>query len=73
MPAYADDVAVAILKDLLDQKWSLTELNETFVELALRRSHGNVAQASRLLGVSRAQLDYRLHGRKQRQPIVRGA
>jgi two-component system, NtrC family, response regulator HydG len=56
------------LEGLLDQRYSLTKLNDTFVELAIRRSHGNVAQAARLLGVSRAQLDYRLHGRKRRRP-----
>ncbi len=52
------------LEALLDEQWSLEDLGEAFVDLALQRTQGNVAQASRLLGVTRAQIDYRLRRRQ---------
>jgi len=59
--------APSALDALLDQQWSLEKVSATLVELALRRTHGNVAQASRMLGVTRAQIDYRL--RRQRSGV----
>lgn len=53
------------LRRLLDENWSLADLSEVFVDLALERSAGNVAQAARLLGVSRAQIDYRMRRRRE--------
>jgi transcriptional regulator with GAF, ATPase, and Fis domain len=52
------------LEALLNEQWSLQDLGEAFVDLALQRTQGNVAQASRLLGVTRAQIDYRLRRRQ---------
>ncbi len=54
------------LHTLLDESWSLAELGDAFVDLALDRTAGNVAQAARLLGVSRAQIDYRIRRRTRR-------
>lgn len=51
------------IETLLDQRWPLAALNDALVDAALRRTHGNVAGAARLLGVSRAQVDYRLRRR----------
>lgn len=59
--------APGVLSTLLDENWSLAQLSEAFVGLALKRSEGNVAQAARLLGVSRAQIDYRLRRRRTRE------
>jgi DNA-binding NtrC family response regulator/predicted hydrocarbon binding protein len=59
--------APEVLSTLLDESWSLAQLSEAFVGLALKRSEGNVAQAARLLGVSRAQIDYRLRRRRTRE------
>lgn len=59
--------APSALDVLLDQQWSLAKVSATLVELALRRTHGNVAQASRMLGVTRARIDYRL--RRQRSGV----
>jgi transcriptional regulator with GAF, ATPase, and Fis domain len=38
----------------------LTEIEEVYIEEAMRMSDGNVSKAATLLGLSRAQLDYRL-------------
>ena len=67
MTAHADGAtgaAAQVLSTLLDESWSLSDLGEAFVDLALERASGNVAQAARLLGVSRAQIDYRLRRRR---------
>ncbi|MGE0811007.1 MAG: sigma 54-interacting transcriptional regulator [Immundisolibacter sp.] len=61
-----EGTAPQALRTLLDENWSLGDLGEAFVELALERSAGNVAQAARLLGVSRAQIDYRIRRRRGR-------
>lgn len=58
--------AAEALRTLLDESWSLAELGEAFVDLALERAAGNVAQAARQLRVSRAQIDYRLRRRIRR-------
>jgi transcriptional regulator with GAF, ATPase, and Fis domain len=44
----------------LESGVSLQELEERMCAAARRRSGGNVAQAARALGWTRAQLDYRL-------------
>lgn len=67
MTAHADGTTGAApqaLNTLLDESWSLADIGDAFVDLALERASGNVAQAARLLGVSRAQIDYRLRRRR---------
>jgi transcriptional regulator with GAF, ATPase, and Fis domain len=61
----------AVLRTLLDEHWSLADIGDAFVDLALERSVGNVAQAARLLGVSRAQIDYRIRRRGGARPAPR--
>ncbi|EGH70165.1 sigma 54-interacting transcriptional regulator, partial [Pseudomonas syringae] len=48
-----------------DQAFSIDELEQRLIQEALDKSEGNLAAASRLLGLSRAQFAYRL---KKRQP-----
>ena len=62
----ANQTSSEALRTLLDESWSLADLGEAFVDLALERSAGNVAQAARLLGMSRAQIDYRIRRRRGR-------
>jgi transcriptional regulator with GAF, ATPase, and Fis domain len=57
------DRARGALQVLLDEGWSLGDVNDALVSLALERSAGNVAKASRQLGLTRAQIDYRLRRR----------
>ena len=57
------DRARGALQVLLDESWSLSDVNDALVSLALERSAGNVAKASRQLGLTRAQIDYRLRRR----------
>jgi two-component system, NtrC family, response regulator HydG len=59
-----DDLAG--LEALLDGRWSLPAVTDALLDTALRRTHGNVAAAARLLGVTRAQVDYRLRGRPKK-------
>jgi hypothetical protein len=40
--------------------FELEELNQAIYALAVRRAEGNIAQAAKMLGISRAQLAYRL-------------
>ncbi|MCL6305565.1 sigma-54-dependent Fis family transcriptional regulator [Pseudomonas syringae] len=48
-----------------DQTFSIDDLEQRLIQEALDKSEGNLAAASRLLGLSRAQFAYRL---KKRQP-----
>ncbi|MCF5355066.1 AAA family ATPase, partial [Pseudomonas syringae] len=48
-----------------DKAFSIDELEQRLIQEALDKSEGNLAAASRLLGLSRAQFAYRL---KKRQP-----
>ncbi len=48
-----------------DQAFSIDDLEQRLIQEALNKSEGNLAAASRLLGLSRAQFAYRL---KKRQP-----
>ncbi|WP_455808802.1 sigma 54-interacting transcriptional regulator [Pseudomonas koreensis] len=48
-----------------DQAFSIDDLEQRLIQEALDKSEGNLAAASRLLGLSRAQFAYRL---KKRQP-----
>lgn len=67
----------AAVLHLLQQRWSLREVEETLVELAIAESGGNVARAARALGMTRGQIDYRLKngrskvGRKKRIPSAK--
>jgi two-component system, NtrC family, response regulator HydG len=56
--ATIDDVARSILESGI----SLKELEKVCVDQALNNSGGNLAQAARLLGVSRRQIEYRVRG-----------
>lgn len=51
---------VSVVDQLLDEGCSLEQLEETLMTRALDRASGNVTRAAKLLGVSRATLDYRL-------------
>ncbi len=51
---------VSMVEQLLDEGCSLEQLEETMMTRALDKAAGNVTQAAKSLGVSRATLDYRL-------------
>ena len=57
-----DDVAAAV-RLLLDRGIPLERVGDTMLEEALDRSLGNRSAAARLLGLTRAQFNYRLAGR----------
>jgi len=57
----------SVVDQLLDEGCSLEQLEETFITRALGKADGNVTRAAKILGLSRATLDYRL--RKSRIPV----
>ena len=61
-------IAAEVLRDLSSGPLSLNVLNSQLYRQAMRRCNGNVAAAARMLGLSRAQLAYRL---KQTSPEMR--
>jgi DNA-binding NtrC family response regulator len=62
----ANPGSVPLYDEMLRQGLSLNELEELLLHEAVARSHGNLAAAARELGLSRAQLSYRLT--RQREP-----
>jgi len=56
----------AIADQLLGRGCELAQLESVLIERAMGRAEGNVSQAAKLLGLSRATLDYRL---KKRRPV----
>ena len=48
---------------LLDEGCELSALEDTLINLAVARADGNITRAARILGLSRATLDYRLKKR----------
>jgi hypothetical protein len=61
-------IAAGMLRDLSSGPVSLNILNSQLYRQAMQRCNGNVAAAARMLGLSRAQLAYRL---KQTSPEMR--
>jgi DNA-binding NtrC family response regulator len=61
-------IAAEMLRDLSSGPVSLNVLNSQLYRQAMQRCNGNVAAAARMLGLSRAQLAYRL---KQTSPEMR--
>lgn len=53
----------ALVERLMDSKLSLRDIESALLDEAVKRAAGNLAQAARLLGLSRAQLQYRLNNR----------
>ncbi len=53
-----------VAEQLLEQGCELAALERVLIERALERAGGNVTRAARLLGLSRATLDYRLKKRQ---------
>jgi DNA-binding NtrC family response regulator len=53
---------------LAEDSFTLEGLNERIYDEAMGRCDGNVAAASRLLGLSRAQLAYRLRRTRSKSP-----
>lgn len=51
---------ISVVDQLLDEGCSLEQLEETLMTRALDKSSGNVTRAAKLLGLTRATLDYRL-------------
>lgn len=49
-----------IIDQLLDQNFSFEEFEQDMIQQALKRCEYNISKAARLLGISRATLDYRL-------------
>jgi len=49
-----------LCEQLLDEDFSLEQMEELLIRNAMTRAEGNVAQAARLLGMTRPQLAYRL-------------
>lgn len=56
----------ALQQDLTQDSFTLEGLNQRIYDEALERCNGNVAAASRLLGLTRAQLSYRLRLRRSK-------
>lgn len=50
----------ALLQEIFQQKIPLEEVEATLLKMAVEEAKGNLAKAARLLGISRAQLAYRL-------------
>ncbi len=50
----------ALLASLLGEGLDLSALEDRLVAMALQRSQGHLAQAARMLGLTRRQLSYRL-------------
>jgi len=50
----------ALLQEVFQQKIPLEEVEATLLKMAVEQAKGNLAKAARLLGISRAQLAYRL-------------
>ena len=50
---------------ILDEGVAFSDVETALVELAVSRSKGNLTEASRMLGISRAQVAYRM---KQAEP-----
>lgn len=46
-------------KLILEQEFSMEEIEIALIQAALKSSHGNVSKAASLLGLTRAQMDYR--------------
>ncbi|MDR2852992.1 MAG: sigma 54-interacting transcriptional regulator [Burkholderiaceae bacterium] len=57
--------AAALADQLLADKLDLRALETHLIEGAVQRSHGNLAAAARLLGLTRPQLSYRLNKRRE--------
>jgi len=53
-----------LVEHLLDKGVSLANVESLLVDTALARNQGNVSSAARMLGLTRAQLRYRISGRK---------
>jgi len=49
-----------LVSQFLSSNHSLDELEERLVDKALERTGGNVTKAAKLLGITRARLDYRV-------------
>jgi DNA-binding protein Fis len=52
-----------VAEQLLEQGCELAALEQVLIDRALDRAGGNVTRAAKLLGLSRATLDYRLKKR----------
>jgi two-component system response regulator HydG len=61
------DTLAALADQLLGQGCDLARLETVLLERALESAGGNVTRAAKLLGLSRATLDYRL--KKSRQGL----
>jgi transcriptional regulator with GAF, ATPase, and Fis domain len=58
-------------QDVAEDSFTLAGLNQRLYGEAVGRSNGNVAAASRLLGLSRAQLAYRLRLRRSKRTATK--
>ena len=56
-----------LLDTVISSKCSLSDLEEGILNEAIKRCEGNIAQAARLLGLTRPQMAYRL---KKLSPVV---
>ena len=70
-PAVAGGALLDVLPSMLEQEagpgWSLDQLESTLILAAVKRVGGNLSAAARMLGLSRAQLSYRM--KKLQQPV----
>ncbi|WP_232429041.1 sigma-54-dependent Fis family transcriptional regulator [Aromatoleum toluclasticum] len=64
----ADDAVRTFVDHALSRAMRLEELESTFIDAALERAGGNVSAAARMLGMTRAQLRYRLKSRSADAP-----
>lgn len=48
------------VEDLFSENFSLDQLEQNIIRSAMDKSQQNVSEAARMLGISRATLDYRL-------------
>lgn len=55
-----EEMRISIFDALLDEGFDLQKHEEWLLERAVKRSHGNLTHAAKLLGITRRQLAYRL-------------
>jgi DNA-binding NtrC family response regulator len=59
-PGQRDALTAALEQSIEQGGFAIDDLNQQIYQMTIRRAAGNVAQAARMLGLSRAQFAYRL-------------
>ena len=59
VPEVSKITETEIAHQVLDSALAIRDLEARIIEVAVERSHGNLSEAARLIGMSRRQLAYR--------------